>query len=78
MALVRSLIHDERSIGRPHPTEVDCRWQVIHGPEGATLFQLSTFGSEARESGPKVSQTIPLDRGTAAELVARLQDAFGL
>lgn len=78
MALVRSLKHDDRSTSRPHPTEVDCRWQVINGPQGAALFQLSTYGSDSRESEPKVSQTIQLDRDMAAQLVARLRDTFDL
>ncbi|UTT65244.1 hypothetical protein NMQ01_11025 [Janibacter sp. CX7] len=78
MALVRSLTRDARSTSRPHPTEVDCRWQVIVGPHGASLFQLSTYGSDGRESEPKVSQTIQLDRDMAAQLVARLRETFDL
>jgi len=78
MALVRSIKRDDRSTSRPHPTEVDCRWQVITGPDGAALFQLSTYGSDGRESEPKVSQTIQLNRDMAAQLIARLQDTFGL
>lgn len=78
MALVRSLEQDDRSNSRPHPTEVDCRWQIISGPGGPVLFQLSTYGSDDRESEPKVSQTIQFDRETAAQLVARLRDAFDL
>lgn len=78
MALVRSLTRDERSVSRPHPTEVDCRWQVISGPHGVALFQLSTYGSDNRESEPKVSQTIQFDRDIATQLVARLREAFDL
>lgn len=78
MALVRSLTKDTRISGKPHPTEVDCRWQVISGPSGSALFQLSTYGSDARQSEPKVSQTIQFDRETASQLVARLREAFDL
>ncbi|MGB7450244.1 MAG: hypothetical protein WA892_14105 [Ornithinimicrobium sp.] len=78
MALVRSLTRDDRSSGRPHPTEVDCRWQVINGRKGVALFQLSTYGSDGRASDPKVSQTIQLDRDMAAKLVARLCETFDL
>lgn len=78
MALVRSLARDKRSTSRLHPTEVDARWQVISSPNGATVFQLSTYGSDGRESDPKVSQTIQLNREMAGELVARLRETFDL
>lgn len=78
MARIRHLTRDERPMGREHPTEVDCRWQVIQGPNGPALFQLSTYGSDHRQSEPKVSQTIQIDRDTAAELVARLRETFSL
>lgn len=78
MAQVRSLKRDERSASKAHPTEVDCRWQVIRGPGGAVLFQLSTYGSDNRESEPKVSQTIQLNREIAVGLVTHLRETFGL
>lgn len=78
MAIVRSLTIDEHSRSRPHPTLVDCRWQQIEGSNGATLFQLSTYGSDDRESNPKVSQTIQMDREIAAKLVAELVRIFDL
>lgn len=78
MALVRSLTRDQRSVSRPHPTEVDCRWQVVDGPGGVSLFQLSTYGSDDRETEPKVSQTIQLDHEIAAQLVAHLRATFDL
>lgn len=28
---------------RPHPTEVDCYYQVLAGPDGAKRLHLSTF-----------------------------------
>lgn len=63
--------------GSPHPTEVDCTWQVISGPGGEKLLQLSTYGSDHRQSEPKVSQTIQIGREAAAELVVRLNETFG-
>ncbi|MBZ5737523.1 hypothetical protein [Nocardioides mangrovi] len=78
MALVRTIEREERAGSRVHPTEVDCRWQVVHGAEGVTLFQLSTYGSDDRQSEPKVSQTIQLDREIAALLIARLRETFDL
>lgn len=76
MALVRNLARDQRANSRPHPTEVDCLWQVVTGPEDATLLQLSTYGSDNRESEPKVSQTLQLDRVVAVQLVALLCETF--
>jgi hypothetical protein len=78
MALVRSLQPDGRSVRKTHPTEVDARWQVISGGDGAVLFQLSTYGSDDRESEPKVSQTIQLNREIAAQLDAHLRETFDL
>jgi hypothetical protein len=59
----------------PHPTEVECGYQVINTEDGP-LLQLSTYGSDARQSEKKVSQTIQLDRRRAAELLTILKTAF--
>lgn len=77
MARVRKLTREERSTARPHPTEVDCRWQVVRASSGPALFQLSTYGSDARVSEPKVSQTIQIDEAVARELVDNLRTTFG-
>ena len=63
---------------RPHATEVDCAYQVVQGDGGASLLQLSTYGSDNRKSGPKVSQTLQLDEEAAAALVDILRSAFPL
>lgn len=76
MARIRSISKSSESI-RPHRTEVDATYQVLTSEDGATLFHLSTYGSDDRVSKPKVSQTIQLDRSMAQDLVARLRDAFG-
>jgi 5-methylcytosine-specific restriction protein B len=60
---------------RPHPTEVECGWQIVSGPDG-DMLQLSTFGSDSRASDKKVSQTFQLDRDAAAELVSIVGQAF--
>jgi hypothetical protein len=78
MALVRTFTPDERSSSRPHPTRVDARWQVIRDRGGDALFQISTYGSDERESEPKVSQTIQINRIVAEELVRRLRETFDL
>lgn len=77
MARVRKLSEDNQARAKPHPTEVDCRWQVVEGTGGSILFQLSTYGSDERVSEPKVSQTIQLDKTVARELVELLNRSFG-
>lgn len=59
----------------PHPTEVECGYQVIHTEDGP-LLQLSTYGSDTRRSEKKVSQTIQLDRKAAAELLEIIRSSF--
>lgn len=77
MARVRELFQDQRS-GRIHPTEVECGWQVVRGVGGTKLLQLSTYGSDDRESEKKVSQTIQVDIQVAKQLVEVLQRTFDL
>lgn len=77
MARIRSLSRSTAD-GRAHPTEVDCGWQVVRTPDGGTLLQLSTYGSDVRKSEPKVSQTVQLDRHVARQLIEVLQQTFGL
>lgn len=60
---------------RVHPTEVDCGYQAIR-TTGETLLQLSTFGSDLRQSEKKMSQTLQFDRKAAAELVAIIRQTF--
>lgn len=58
-----------------HPTEVECGYQAIHTTHG-TLLQLSTYGSDLRQSDKKVSQTIQLDRDAASQLIAIIRRTF--
>jgi hypothetical protein len=66
---------ESRSGSKPHPTEVECGWSIVNAP-GERLLQLSTYGSEQRQSHPKVSQTIQLDEEAAARLVALVLQTF--
>jgi 5-methylcytosine-specific restriction protein B len=77
MARVRELVQDDRH-GRPHPTEVECGWQVVTGEHGERLLQLSTYGSDDRKSEKKVSQTIQLDRVGATQLIEIIRETFGI
>ncbi|GEN80511.1 hypothetical protein AFE02nite_22450 [Actinotalea fermentans] len=74
MARVRSIARKAQD-ARLHPTEVDATYQVLRTPAGA-LFQLSTYGSDARASEPKVSQTIQFDETAARALLGALREAF--
>jgi hypothetical protein len=40
------------------------------------LLQLSTYGSDERQSETKIIQTLPLDRERAAELVRIIRNVF--
>ena len=74
MAVITEFVEQRSNAGR-HPTEVQCGWQVVQvGDE--KLLQLSTYGSDHRASGPKVSQTMQLDRAGAEALVTILRSTF--
>lgn len=75
MARVRSLTQSVSDI-RVHPTEADCTWQVVRGPDGSIYLTLSTYGSDARTSQPKVSQTLQIDEKTAKELGRIIRATF--
>lgn len=75
MARIRSFTLGASDL-RPHSTEVDCSYQVVQASGGAKLLQLSTYGSDHRKSGQKVSQTLQLDEESADELVNILRSVF--
>jgi hypothetical protein len=77
MARVRELFRENGS-ARPHPTEVECGWQIVNLPDGKRLLQLSTYGSDLRQSEKKVSQTLQFDQARAAELVDVVKKTFGV
>lgn len=74
MARVRKFF-EVPSDSKQHPTEVECGWSVVRLPE-ERLLQLSTYGSEQRQSHPKVSQTLQLDERAAATLLDIISKAF--
>ncbi|MGO1567865.1 MAG: hypothetical protein ACTHXC_07530 [Brachybacterium sp.] len=58
-----------------HRSETDAGWaKVINGDE--TLLYIATYGSAERQSKPKPSQVIQLDRERAAELLEIIDEAF--
>lgn len=52
-----------------------CYFQVVPSEEG-TLLHLSTFGSSDRESPPKSSQSLQLDRMGAEKLIEVIRGTF--
>lgn len=75
MAKIRSFTFRSTS-ANAHPTEVDATWAVIGTGPGA-LVQISTYGSDDRQSHPKVSQTIQIDARVAGEIIDVLTDTYG-
>jgi len=76
LAILRSLVRVPAT-GGVHPTESDAVWSIVTTGSGNRLLQVSTFGSDVRLSGPKVSQTIQLDASTAAQLLSAIVETFG-
>ncbi|GAA4094640.1 hypothetical protein [Actinomadura miaoliensis] len=74
MARIREFFETTNS-SKPHPTEVECGYQKVTTPAG-DLLQLSTYGSDARQSEKKTSQTLQLDRVAAAELLRIIKETF--
>lgn len=74
MAKIRSFTF-RRASNQAH-SEVDATWAVIGTGSGA-LVQISTYGSDFRQSHPKVSQTMQIDEDVAARLINVFVDTFG-
>lgn len=75
MARIRSLKRRNPS-SQLHPTEVDATWTIVRTPTGP-YFELTTYGSDQRQSKPKPSQTFQLDRHMAQSLRVALDEVFG-
>ncbi|WP_064063246.1 hypothetical protein [Rhodococcus gordoniae] len=75
MARIRSIDAGTQKV-QAHPTEVDCFYNIIDDNDGPRLLHLSTFGSDYRQSKPKSSQSIQLDRDMAVQLIEVLLKAF--
>lgn len=74
MALIRRFFHLHGE-GSVHRSETDAGWaKVLNGQEH--LLYIGTYGSDQRQSKPKPSQVIQLDRERASELVQIIHDVF--
>ncbi len=74
MARIRSIAAGTQKV-QAHPTEVDCYYNIID-EDDTRLLHLSTFGSDYRQSKPKSSQSIQLDRDMAVQLIEVLLKVF--
>lgn len=76
MALIRNLEKGTSNI-RPHKSEVDAIYQILVNERGERLFHIATYGSDDRQSEPKVSQTIQFDVTTAQKLANIIEKELG-
>lgn len=74
MAVVGEYFEDTANAKR-HPTVVECGWQIVRDGD-ERLLQLSTYGSDQRASGKKVSQTLQFDRAALAALIRIARRTF--
>ena len=76
MAVITSFAKGDPANLKRHRTTVDARYFIFgEGPDGP-LFQINTYGSKDRETAG-VSQTIQLDRNSAARLWRLLGETYG-
>lgn len=74
MARIRSIQPGTQDV-KPHSSEVDCFHQKVRSDDGI-LLHLSTFGSDDRQSQPKSSQSLQLDRDQTLELARIIHETF--
>lgn len=74
MAVVGELFEDKAN-ARRHPTVVECGWQIVRDGD-ETLLQLSTYGSDQRAAGKKVSQTLQFDQERLRALIEIARQSF--
>jgi len=74
MALLRGFDELKKDRNSVHE-EVDCTFSVFE-KSGNRYLQLDTYGSKGRQFPNKISQSIQLDEGSAAELRRLLDRIF--
>lgn len=75
MAYVRSF-SQAKDTGSRSRTEVDATYVIVSDKNRGTMVKIATYGSDARQSGPKSSQVFELDLAGAEALIAILRQAF--
>lgn len=76
MAVIRAFRHEVKGHGVRHATDVDGLYFDFLDMGGQRILQLSTLGSDQRQSKPKVSQTFQIGAQGAAELRQILDQTF--
>ncbi|MBO0923781.1 hypothetical protein J1G44_06165 [Cellulomonas sp. zg-ZUI199] len=74
--MIRAFRHEVKGHGTRHSTDVDCLYFHFLDTGGSQVLQLSTLGSDQRQSQPKVSQTFQIGAEGAAELRQILDRTF--
>ncbi|WP_227580444.1 hypothetical protein [Cellulomonas xiejunii] len=74
--MIRAFRHEVKGYGTRHSTDVDCLYFHFLDTGGSRVLQLSTLGSDQRQSQPKVSQTFQIGAEGAAELRQILDRTF--
>lgn len=74
MALIRKFVKVEKDKQRVHES-VECGYSVFAG-EGETYLQFDTYGSQERQIIGKISQSIQLDRESAAKIIEVIRRTF--
>lgn len=75
MAIIRSLEVGKSAVTE-NRTKVDATYQTVVTSEGGVLLHIATYGSDARQSEPKVSQVVQLDRTMALKLADIISRTF--
>lgn len=76
MAVIRAFRHEVKGHGVRHTTDVDGLYFDFLDMGGQRILQLSTLGSDQRQSKPKVGQTFQIGAQGAAELRQILDQTF--
>jgi hypothetical protein len=74
MAIIKSLVLGTRDL-RVHPSETECEYQQVEGPDGEKYLQLSSFGSAGRKSSG-VTQTLQINHEAAEQLITAIRSVF--
>lgn len=76
LAVIRNITQGTSNVS-PHKSMVDATVQVVESAELGKLIHLATYGSDSRQSEPKVSQTIQFDKKMAMQLGKIIEETFG-
>ena len=76
MAMVTSLVKDDRTARSAHPTRIEARYLTLES-DGNIVLQINSYGSDTRDVPGKLSQTLQFDEHSARQLFDVLKKEFG-